>query len=142
MFIEKVWWYRNYQCSVVQTPLGYRCGYIAVPADTKIPIEGDEPFTYADLNVHGGVTLDEHTKSTIGMRERHAGIMLGGGMRIIGFDCAHCYDAPDVETAMRRDMDIKHIKEFSFFLDGKVRTQQYCEAECRNMVDQIKEVNV
>jgi hypothetical protein len=141
MFVEKVWWYKKYQCSVVQTSLGHRCGYIAVPTDTKIPMEGDGSFTYVDLNVHGGVTLDEHIKLRMGTRKEYVGIVVGDDMRIIGFDCGHCYDAPDVETAIRRGMDIDYIHKMPVNIEATVRTQKYCEAECRNMVDQIIQFN-
>ena len=141
MFVEKVWWYRNFQCSVIFGEMGHRCGYVAVPKETKIPMVGDEDWTYCDLNCHGGITLDETPKRTMGARKQYAGIMVGDGMRILGFDCGHAWDHPDMEALDRRGMRQPYSYELMLAAEGTVRTQQYCETECRNLVDQIMEEN-
>ncbi|RLI66797.1 MAG: hypothetical protein DRO67_00040 [Candidatus Asgardarchaeum californiense] len=137
MFVEKTWWYKGYQCSVVQNMFGHRCGYVVVSIDTKIPMSTSEDYSYVDINVHGGVTLYEDIVMPMGTRARLGGVVISDGMRVLGFDCGHFYDKPDIEAAERRGMYTHGIH----LQNGVVRTQSYCEAECRKMVDQIKEFN-
>ena len=71
-------------------------------------------------------------------------------LRWIGFDCAHCFDGYDVETAKRLFSDNeKAIKEIivlenrGYFAvcneDNPIRTLDYCEEECKKIVNQVVE---
>ncbi len=137
MFIERVWWYRNFQCSVIFGEIGHRCGYVAVPKETLIPMVGDDNWQYCDLDCHGGVTLDCSPKRTMGARREFCGIMIGDGMRVLGFDCGHAWDAPDMQALNRRGMQQGYHFEFLLANGGVICTQRFCEDECRKMVDHI-----
>ena len=140
-FIEKVWGYRNMQCSVIHTTLGHRCGYVVVPDNMEVPrelVDEEAGWDYVDLNVHGGITFEEDTKFKMGTRSEVCGIMVGGDTKILGFDCAHAYDNSDEKLTIKR---FGGCGMPSFSNNGTIKTQPYCEAECRSMVDQIIEFN-
>lgn len=66
----------GYECSVVKTSLGHRCGYVKVPSShptTEIDSYDDVPVL-----VHGGLTYGANGKW--------------------GFDCAHSEDTPQIWT--------------------------------------------
>lgn len=143
-FIEKVWWYRNFQCSVVFGRLGYRCGYVLIPKGMKMPQQGRR-HVYIDLDVHGDVTYNATTLSSMGTRYRACGMKTRGGIDIIGFDCGHIWDGFDFSLAIKRfkiDIHDPLLREIKQSFSGNiVRSQEYCEKECRGMVDQIIEYN-
>lgn len=61
----------------------------------------------------------------------------------IGFDCGHCGDGFDFDTAYEYGLidaetrDRKE-KEFSYFEDGGVLWLEYVEDQCRYIVDQLE----
>ena len=71
-------------------------------------------------------------------------------LRWIGFDCAHCFDGYDVGTAKKLFADesevMKHIAllEITGYFavcneDNPIRTVEYCEEECKKIVNQVVE---
>ena len=71
----------------------------------------------------------------------------------IGFDCAHCFDGYDIETANQYfgdDPDFKRIfrtmedfwkessKDFGFETDFKICSLAYAKDECKKLIDQIE----
>lgn len=66
----------------------------------------------------------------------------------IGFDCAHHNDANDYESVRQafagdeKIVDMANANEFfdsKFGIKGEIRTTNFCEAECRSIVEQIVE---
>ena len=137
-FIEKAWWYRNFQCSIVFTDLGYRCGYIAVPHGMRTLEPENKDYPYADMYVHGGVTFDKVRTFSMGIRCRERGMQISDGVHIIGFDCAHYMDGFDADLTERRFGKRTIMIEIEEYV---IRSQVYCEKECRGLVDQVIDFN-
>lgn len=130
--LEKKFEYKGFQCVVLFTPTGYRCGYVEIPKDVKIDVDSIER--------HGGIT---YNSDHLYCQERK-------DLRWIGFDCAHCFDGCDVETAKRLFADetevmkqIALLERTSYFAvcneDNPIRTLEYCEEECKKIVNQVVE---
>ena len=78
----------------------------------------DRPY---DLEVHGGITYTD--------------------AECIGFDCAHSFDGPDVE-AVREQWGDEVVESDCFkFGFGELKSADFVETECKNLIDQIKEVD-
>ena len=92
--LEKQFEYKGFPCVILFMPTGYRCGYVWIPKEVKIDID--------NIGCHGGIT---YNSDHLYHQERK-------DLRWIGFDCAHCFDGYDVETAKRLFSDNeKAIKE-------------------------------
>ena len=132
---EKLWHDRGYLCMVVLTPMGHRCGYVGIHKGQ--PYYGNAYHKLDWIGCHGGLTYSEsYHPSYKGDVETT--------IWWIGFDCAHCYDIPDVkaaesawgegsEPAKRAD----RMASFSFGDCAQVRSLQFCEEECTKIVDQL-----
>jgi hypothetical protein len=107
--------HEGFKWLVGHNTLGYRVGYITVPADHPWHGKG-----YDDINadVHGGLTYAE------------AGTE---GEWWIGFDCAHAGDAPDPDLPSCVPEHLRHSSSYD-----TVKSQQFVEQECRNLCDQAK----
>lgn len=55
------------------------------------------------------------------------------------FDCAHLYDAPDIEALKARGENTKYLEEVQndFGRDGIVRTEAFVTNECKSIIDQL-----
>lgn len=107
----------GYQWVVVHNTMGYRCGYIRVPLGH--PWHGKD-YNDIEAEVHGGLTFGEPDEPC-GKQ--------GDDAYWFGFDCAHCFDAPDPSLPGGRAL-LRTIP------DSIVRDQQYVEAECRDLCQQ------
>ena len=135
--IEKSWWYRNMQCSVIFTNLGHRCGYIAMPKNTKVPYTD---WPYADMDVHGGITFDKTRVAEMGVRHRIRGMMVSDGVHLLGFDCAHYMDGFDADLT-EKIFGVRTPMETAFYKNDVVRSMSFCEEQCRSLVDQAINFN-
>lgn len=133
--IEQVFHYEGYTCCVVFYPLGHRCGYVLVP-HTHLLYEKD--YEECCISCHGGLSYSSHEL---------CGTTYSGWW--IGFDCAHAGDLLDLKT---RNKYYGEIEQDSF-LDtmqwltgvnseefGTVKNLDFCMQECRNIVDQLVEM--
>lgn len=78
-------------------PNTWYCGYVVIPADNKFYNASEDLLD--TLDVHGGITFD--------------GVLRGFTEYMIGFDCHHMGDDPEVQDA------------------------EYTLGECKRLVDQI-----
>ena len=168
--IESDFIYKDYRCITIFTSLGYRCGYVGVPKgnylygkhclDTLpisiseleneevgkrgiIPLmcqyfsDEDNANVKVDLyfNVHGGITFtgDEHPVEC--------------ELWWLGFDCGHYNDGKDYDKLEQLWGDNKGIqyiinneKAHQIFDSYQIRELDYVQQECRNLVDQIIEL--
>ena len=132
--IESEFDYNGYPCLVLFLSSGYRCGYVGLPKASKFY---KTDFDRIPVSCHGCLTYGQRTNK--GNRNIRA--------YWIGFDCCHLFDKNDYESA-KKYFDSKTIQplliveniEKQFNTDSIVRTQEYCEQECRNIVDQIIEL--
>lgn len=111
----------GYEWEVTANNIGYRCGYVRIPPGH--PWHGkdyDSVEPYPD--VHGGLTFAEADTDCGKGGEDNAWWL--------GFDCAHAGDAPDPELP-------GYYERGSFVLGHDVvRSTEYVEAECRNLIAQ------
>lgn len=86
----------NFICEIIRHPnLGHYCGYVHVP-DNHLLYEKED----INVNVHGGVTLTEH--SII-------------GEWIVGFDCGHSGDySPMMSTLAYHSLTEESYKDYNF----------------------------
>lgn len=114
---------------VIHNGSGYRCGYVRVPLGH--PWHGKD-YGDVDADVHGGLTFAE------------ADVPCGNGEDAdhwFGFDCAHCFDAPDPALPDNRigRNPFRELSDAFDFPGGErmeVRSQEYVEAECRRLCEQ------
>lgn len=128
--------YRGYDWRVQHNRAGFRCGYVRIPRK--------HPWWHVDyqqlnsvIEVHGGITFAEK-----GLPGRVPNFSYRWW---IGFDCAHAYDAPDPELIplhVRKAWDMLAEMTgtpnmFDVFSKGNVvRTQEYVEDECIQLIQQ------
>jgi hypothetical protein len=142
--------YRGFHYLITFTGNAHRCGYVALPinhvlADEKIDlVSGHAPEPYDDLSVHGGITFHEngiHIMERLFPKEPHCKDVW------IGFDCAHYRDGKDWEHHAKYFGEEKMNKLSSCFYPFSetlrivevVRTYNYVESECKNLIDQLIE---
>ena len=151
--------YKGYGYMVYATEMGHRCGYVRIPSkhylykksySEQLNIKFDalknesigkrNPITLfcstrlkkednisMDLlfDVHGGITFADFGKN----------LMANKPGWWIGFDCAHCDDAKDIEIMDKESFEIqKGLISMGY---GTVRTKDYVEQECKNLIEQI-----
>lgn len=123
--------YRGYEYLVTLTSLGYRCGYVAVPRGHHLHIDDD--YSSIDLDMHGGCTFYDRQMTQSDCDDKW-----------IGFDCAHSGDARDWEALKKRmpkayEIYKKIEQGCPSFADnyGQVRSFTYVEDQCKNIIDQI-----
>lgn len=131
---EKRFEYKGFPCVVLFMPMGYRCGYVGIPIESKfygksyddIPVECHCGLTYASKKLH----LQNDTS-----------------VWWIGFDCGHCCDGYDVQKIKELYSDDENIMKqvermpdfFKIFSGNPVRTLEYCEEQCKSIVEQLME---
>lgn len=119
--------------------MGHRCGYVKVNNEEIYQKIADCYWNFDldkySLAVHGGITLVE--KNPISY-------FLPDGCWI-GFDCNHLGDLPDF-NALLMDFDVP-FKDLRTKIDDvlfefkhsrpTIRTKEYVEAECKNLINQL-----
>lgn len=100
--LEKQFEYKGFPCVILFMPTGYRCGYVGIPKDVKIDIDS--------IGCHGGIT---YNRDYLYHQERK-------DLCWIGFDCAHCFDGYDVETAKKLFSDEEGVMKQIDSLEAQV----------------------
>jgi hypothetical protein len=114
--------------------MGHRCGYIAIPKGHELY---GKDYDEIDISIHGGLTYGEYSENGYPVETEEQ-------VYWIGFDCAHCGDAKDLDLIKSFGEDRKEIKsmleiEAKYPMGGIVRTLEYVENELIEAVKQIKE---
>jgi len=115
--------HEGFEWEVTSNRIGYRCGYVRVPPGH--PWHGkhyDAVEPYPD--VHGGLTFAE--------ADTDCGKGAEDNAWWLGFDCAHAGDAPDPE------LPGYYSRGLSLSDGDVIRTTDYVEAECRNLIEQAQ----
>ncbi len=133
--------YKGYEYLITFNDMGFRCGYVAITQDHP-DYSFNEEHRYPDYSVHGGVTFfdESHLAESI----------LGHSCtdKWIGFDAGHAWDVHDIDCALKyfpnlRPTQRDHIETMNRIgrMDGScvLRTKEYMEQECKNLIDQIIE---
>lgn len=161
--IESDFIYKGYRCVTTFMDTGYRCGYVGLEKTHPLYSKGMHSLTkatFADIedqpfgkrspllmfnlmskrddlvplgfyfDVHGGITYaDGNGKHPV-----------ESDLWWLGFDCGHAGDASDIETLKMIWPDTErtqYLMNDLTFEDDVVRTKEYVQEECKNLVDQI-----
>lgn len=121
--------HKGYEWEVVHNNMGYRCGYVRVPAGHPWHGKGYDDVCRVDgewVDVHGGLTFAEADTDCGKGGEDNAWWL--------GFDCAHAGDAPDPGLPGYYDR--------LAFPGDTVRDTAYAEAQCKLLAEQAAAVAV
>lgn len=129
-------YYKGYPYVVMITAQCFRVGYVGIPKDHKYYGK-----TYDELHIdcHGGLTYSNNALSWQEDKD----------VWWVGFDCAHCWDGYDIESALETFKDypesIDVINRNLLFMERvntsrTIRTLDYCIEQCEQIIDQICEV--
>lgn len=133
--LETKFTYKGYPCVVLFMPGAYRCGYVGIPTGNKLARKSADELSF--LNCHGGITYSEPY-----LHECE-----GNDTWWIGFDCAHCFDGYDIETAKQyfgNEPDFQRLYKIMQDLwneankEYKFSSLAYVKEECKKLVDQIE----
>lgn len=135
LVIEKQGNYKNikYICAF-NLNIGFRVGYVILDESCADKINSDE------LEVHGGITYEEITNSYP--------VKLDEEKFVLGFDCGHGEDKPDIESWKKlakncknetplNESYIENISQIYNSFPGQVRTLEYVKKECEKLIDQV-----
>lgn len=147
--------YKGFRFVVLGLPRGHRCGYVRIPKGHtlyKLSYSEQLPITLKAIKnkpvgKRGVVSLlgasflkpDDRISMDL-LFDVHGGITFSGKLEDfygywIGFDCAHAGDAKDFSL-----MDEETRKSYDGWPDypgDVIRTKEYVEQECKNLIDQI-----
>ena len=107
----------GFDCYSVFMPLGYRCGYVAIPKTH--PLHGEDIGQLGHLTCHGGVTFAGRGDCLWWWKGEP-------DEWLIGFDCMHCTDGVDIESFKKYYPNEKVPFIFSLF-NKKPKSQIYVE---------------
>jgi len=113
----------GYEWEVVSNPLGYRCGYVRIPAGHPWHGKGIDDVN-PDPFVHGGLNFAR--------ADTDCGKGGGDDAWWLGFDCAHAGDAPDPALPGHDP----HMLELLQRAGWTVRSTDYVIGECVSLARQ------
>lgn len=139
--VEKRFEYKGYPCVVLMQNMGHRTAYVGLPKGNKYYKKSDGEIP---ISCHGGITYaDDYL-----FRQADSNTWW------IGFDAAHCYDAPDFESAKQLFKDdwpvLASLKKYeevvkathTIIFEDTYRLHIWSlsdmEQECKNIVEQLE----
>lgn len=118
---EKRFYYKGFPCVILFMDIGHRCGYVGIPEASGIDVE--------EIDCHGGITYGP--SSYLHLQEDE-------NIEWIGFDTGHYGDGRDVDKIKEYFPDkVIQFQYFNMLAGFTPKTLEYCEEECRRIVDQI-----
>ena len=135
IYKEKEFDYKGYKCVVLFLHMGYRCGYVSIPKQSKLY---GKNYDDIDVYCHGGLTYSKDYLNGIPEQD----------LWWIGFDCGHYGDGKDFKAAKKyfsdpKVLDLINQMEYldnMFPLYEGAKSLEFCEQECMQIVDQIIEM--
>ena len=124
--VEKQFEYRGHDCLVMFTHWGVRNGYVSVSLD--------KDFTdYSYIDCHGGINFSGELSPDFSPKAKC----------YIGFDCGHCGDDRDFDTAYKyglidAELRDKRKQDFPHPMYGVVASLEHVESECKWIVVQLE----
>lgn len=128
--------YKNYQYLITFMHMGHRCGYVGINKENKfynLSHYDDLP----DLDVHGGVTFFDTSDCIIDENL----IKNSCGDKWIGFDAGHYMDKLDKFLAIKLFSSPNYYLLNNVVIYGEIRSKEYMIQECKNLIDQLVELN-
>ena len=167
--IEKDFEYKNYRCVVIFRDLGWRCGYVGVPAGHMLYKKNyndhldipkteviDKNIRYREIIPALFSEFDNDKRIAIGAYfDVHGGLSYSGGDNYpvksdlwwLGLDCGHYDDGKDLDLVEKYWGDDPRIqtmlrieKSYPYTDDEPVRSMDYVTNECKVLVNQIIEL--
>lgn len=157
--VEADFMYKDLRCVCIFTNTGHRCGYVGVNKEhllygknysDELPSElvsKWQEIMKGPIGKRGVIDLLGLAlgKTVIGLLfDVHGGITYSGSASVgypvkddrwyFGFDCAHCDDGKDLETAARYGYK---LDSFYICMEGEVRTLEYVKNECISLAEQL-----
>lgn len=132
--IEKEFEHKGLKCVVLLLAIGHRCGYVGVPKEHPL-YNVDEMNCLSDFSCHGGLTYSGGGENS--------SYPISSDLWWFGFDCAHCADEPDWNSTLKAFPEqYKQIYQQKmigkmFHSEGKIRTTEYVENECKALAEQL-----
>ena len=128
---EKRFEYKGVPCVIFFQSMGFRTGYIGLPGEVNV---------YEDsFDCHCGITYIEN----------HLYYQDDKNITWVGFDCGHDCDGYDIESMKKYFGHDPGFMEMFGLMENyyktvnelyEFRTLEYCEIECKRMVDQYLEM--
>lgn len=139
MRIAKIGTHRRFIYIVAEhRVLGHRCGYVRIPSDHAL-----HGKSYNDKVAIAGIGQDVDVQLDLLFNNVHGGLTFGDELSVfningwwLGFDCGHIGDLADCDIATNKEL-CKEINKMRQIEGGEVRTQEYVEENCKQLVDQI-----
>lgn len=130
--IEKHFEYQGYQCVVLFTPMGHRCGYVGIPKTHRLYGIG---YMEVDIECHYGLNYARGYLEPL------------NDMKLwwFGVSCDHYGDKPDIEAVDKYYPDFQMLHERVLrisFPENCVRTTDYVVTQCVLIADQLKAMEV
>jgi hypothetical protein len=120
--------YKGYKYVVTFGMYGFRCGYAGVGRSS--PLYGSD-YTSAEefFQVHGGLTYAKGNSE----------YPIKSDLWWFGFDCGHAEDGIDVDKILEYGLmsEAECRNSIKSYEGWEVRSVEYVEQECKNMIDQI-----
>mgnify|MGYP000860826612 CR=1 FL=1 len=149
--------YKDYTYLVLALEMGHRCGYVKIPSKSKLyKVEYYENLGLSrrimnnkKIGKRGIIPVfcwDGKTITPEILFDVHGGLTFSGKLRDmngwwLGFDCAHSGDGKDKSIMDSKNLEIEEKYGFNFG-DEVIRTKEYVEQECKNLIDQIIKYNL
>lgn len=135
--VEKHFKVSGYECVIIGTNAGTRCGYVAIPKSHVL-------YGKSFFDINKEYKFDVHGRLTYSDMQGDYPIKNDKNYWWIGFDCCHSFDGKDYKLMRELTTDV----EYDFFMqfergfttNAPVRTTKYVEEQLRSLVKQIKNI--
>ena len=136
IYLEEVFDYKGYKCACVFNAGGYRCGYVAV--------DESHPYYKMDYTDDGPNEVMCHWGLTYSGEGRHLYDDFDD-LWWFGFDCGHCEDGMDCDTALRYglisgveyNVGMEMQEALNMDENVTVKTKEFVEENCKMIVEQL-----
>ena len=136
IYLEEVFDYKGYKCACVFNAGGYRCGYVAV--------DESHPYYKMDYTDDGPNEVMCHWGLTYSGKGRHFYDDFDD-LWWFGFDCGHCEDGMDCDTALRYglisgveyNVGMEMQEALNMDENVTVKTKEFVEENCKMIVEQL-----
>ena len=132
--IEEIFEHKGYKCACVFNKMGYRCGYVAV--------DETHPWYKKDYSDDGPNAVACHWGLTYSDRGNH--FYNDESFWWFGFDCGHCSDRVDYDTAKEYDLVNeqeyvlgKRYQDMMTFDDSTMKDIEFVKDNCKMIVEQL-----
>lgn len=137
-YLEESGEYKGYKYYITFIPLGYRCGYVAIPEGHRFyKVFWLDNKAIGDLDTPGGINYSNFNTFD------------DDKSWLLGFDCGHSWDRRDIKSLKKykdemglRDEDVEIVKSFDYLsltTVAKIRDINYVREGLKSLIEQIIE---